>query len=148
MDPYTLAYLAGHSDFSTTKRYVHTQAETVRAAMERVAGARGGHSFGHSKEKAAETSSALAAVSGNDFSGINDRGEWIRTTDLLVPNHPAAKNQTLSGIAPGCSPLRTSAKESNSYGPPRAILAQPRAAERCTGWAQKWSQRSGPLLGV
>ena len=23
MDPYTLAYLAGHSDFSTTKRYVH-----------------------------------------------------------------------------------------------------------------------------
>ena len=41
MDPYTLAYLAGHSDFSTTKRYVHPQAETVQAAMERVAGARG-----------------------------------------------------------------------------------------------------------
>jgi integrase len=85
MDPYTLAYLAGHSDFSTTKRYVHPQADTVRAAMERVAGARGGHSFGHSKEKAAETPSAPAAVSSNDFSGINGRGEWIRTTDLLVP---------------------------------------------------------------
>ncbi len=36
MDPYTLAYLAGHSDFSTTRRYVHPQAETVRAALERV----------------------------------------------------------------------------------------------------------------
>ncbi len=35
MDPYTLAYLAGHSDFSTTKRYVHPQADAVRAALER-----------------------------------------------------------------------------------------------------------------
>jgi integrase len=35
MDPYTLAYLAGHSDFSTTRRYIHPQAHTVRAAMER-----------------------------------------------------------------------------------------------------------------
>lgn len=31
MDPYTLAYLAGHSDFGMTRRYVHPQAETVRA---------------------------------------------------------------------------------------------------------------------
>jgi integrase len=36
MDPYTLAYLAGHSDFSTTRRYVHPQAETIRATLERV----------------------------------------------------------------------------------------------------------------
>jgi hypothetical protein len=35
MDPFTLAYLAGHSDFSTTRRYVHPQAATIRAAMER-----------------------------------------------------------------------------------------------------------------
>jgi integrase len=35
MDPYTLAYLAGHSDFATTKRYVHPQAEAVREANER-----------------------------------------------------------------------------------------------------------------
>ena len=35
MDPYTLGYLAGHSDFSTTRRYVHPQAQTVRDAMER-----------------------------------------------------------------------------------------------------------------
>ena len=35
MDPYTLGYLAGHSDFSTTRRYVHPQVQTVRDAMER-----------------------------------------------------------------------------------------------------------------
>ena len=51
MDPYTLAYLAGHSDFSTTKRYVHPQADTIRAAMERGRGAKGGHSFGYSDER-------------------------------------------------------------------------------------------------
>ena len=48
MDPYTLAYLAGHSDFTTTRRYVHPQAETVRAAMERARNAQGGHKTGHS----------------------------------------------------------------------------------------------------
>jgi len=36
MDPHTLAYLAGHSEFSSTRRYVHPQADTVRAALERV----------------------------------------------------------------------------------------------------------------
>ncbi len=86
MDPYTLAYLAGHSDFSTTKRYVHPQAETVRAAMDRARGAKGGHSSGHRDEKAAEAPSAPAAVSTNDFSDLNGRGERIRTSDLLVPN--------------------------------------------------------------
>jgi integrase len=45
MDPYTLAYLAGHSDFGTTKRYVHPEMETVRAAMKK---AQGGHKSGHS----------------------------------------------------------------------------------------------------
>jgi len=86
MDPYTLAYLAGHADFATTKRYVHPQADTVRAAMDRARGAKGGHSFGHSDEKAAEVPSAATAVSTNDFSDLDGRGEWIRTTDLLVPN--------------------------------------------------------------
>ena len=37
MDPFTLAYLAGHSDISITKRYVHPDDGTVRAAMERAA---------------------------------------------------------------------------------------------------------------
>ena len=35
MDPYTLAYLAGYSCFSITKRYVHRQKETVLALMGR-----------------------------------------------------------------------------------------------------------------
>jgi hypothetical protein len=56
--------------------------DTVRAAMERARGVKGGHS----DEKAAETPSAPAAVTMNNFSGLSGRGEWIRTTDLLVPN--------------------------------------------------------------
>jgi integrase len=48
MDPYILGYLAGHSDFSTTKRYVHPQAQTVLAAMERARVAQGRHKTGHS----------------------------------------------------------------------------------------------------
>ena len=35
MDPYTLGYLAGHSDMNVTKRYVHPDDETVRAAFQR-----------------------------------------------------------------------------------------------------------------
>jgi len=50
MDPYTLAYLAGHSDFAMTKRYVHPRQETVRRAMEK---ARGGHTSGHTAGKTA-----------------------------------------------------------------------------------------------
>jgi integrase len=86
MDPYTLAYLAGHSDFSTTKRYVHPQTATVLAAFERARDAKTGHSFRHSDDKAAEAPIASTALSINDFSDLIGRGEWIRTTDLLVPN--------------------------------------------------------------
>jgi hypothetical protein len=32
MDPYTLAYVAGHSDFATTRRYVHPNLEHGREA--------------------------------------------------------------------------------------------------------------------
>jgi integrase len=35
MDPYTLAYFAGHSDFGTTRRYVHPNLDTGRLAMEK-----------------------------------------------------------------------------------------------------------------
>jgi len=40
-NPYTLAYLAGHSDFSTRRRYVHPQADTIKAAIERLVHKRG-----------------------------------------------------------------------------------------------------------
>jgi hypothetical protein len=86
MDPYTLAYLAGHSDFSTTKRYVHPQADTIRAAMERARDAQGGHSFRHSDEKGAAVSSPAAPLSTNDSRNLDGRGERIRTSGLLVPN--------------------------------------------------------------
>jgi integrase len=42
MDPYTLGYLAGHSDFSTTRRCVHPQVQTVRDAIERSRNAQSG----------------------------------------------------------------------------------------------------------
>jgi len=35
MDPWTLAHLAGHRDMAITKRYIHPQVDTIRAAMER-----------------------------------------------------------------------------------------------------------------
>ncbi len=47
MDPWTLAYLAGHRNMNITKRYVHPQEQTVRAAMERAREESGGHTFGH-----------------------------------------------------------------------------------------------------
>jgi hypothetical protein len=86
MDPYTLAYLAGHADFSTTKRYVHPQTETVVAALNRAREVQGRHSFGHSDEKAAEGEDPSAAVSVNILNALDGRGERIRTSGLLVPN--------------------------------------------------------------
>jgi integrase len=86
MDPYTLAYLAGHSDFATTRRYVHPQTHTVREAMERARKARGGHNSGHSGDKPTELIPTAGADNGMNREGLDGRGEWIRTTDLLVPN--------------------------------------------------------------
>ncbi|MCL5745160.1 MAG: tyrosine-type recombinase/integrase [Acidobacteria bacterium] len=55
MDPYTLGYLAGHSDFATTRRYVHPQAHTIMEAIERARNAQGGHKTGHKSETAVES---------------------------------------------------------------------------------------------
>jgi integrase len=48
MDPWTLAYLAGHRDMSITKRYVHPQEYSTRAAIEKAQLALSGHNSGHS----------------------------------------------------------------------------------------------------
>ena len=48
MDPWTLAYLAGHRDMSITKRYVHPQEYNTRAAIEKARVALSGHNSGHS----------------------------------------------------------------------------------------------------
>lgn len=53
MDPYTLAYLAGHSDFATTRRYVHPREEQVLEAMARASSAKGGNDSGYSEESPA-----------------------------------------------------------------------------------------------
>ncbi len=47
MDPWTLAYLAGHRDMNITKRYVHPQEQTIRTAMERAREEKTGHTSGH-----------------------------------------------------------------------------------------------------
>src|SRR5205085_4515220 len=52
MDPWTLAYLAGHRDMNITKRYVHPQEQTIRAAMDRAQAASGGHTSRHTHQKA------------------------------------------------------------------------------------------------
>lgn len=62
MDPYTLGYLAGHSDFATTKRYVHPQVETVRAAMERARLGQGRHTSRHTDEMPALQAQAESAA--------------------------------------------------------------------------------------
>jgi len=51
MDPWTLAYLAGHRDMNITKRYVHPQEQTIRAAMDRAQVANSGHTSGHTAQK-------------------------------------------------------------------------------------------------
>jgi len=47
MDPWTLAYLAGHRDMSITKRYVHPQEYSTQAAIEKARVALSGHKTGH-----------------------------------------------------------------------------------------------------
>jgi integrase len=62
MDPYMLAYFAGHSDFATTRRYVHPNLESDRAAMEREAGAQGGHNSGQNAKTTTSTGNLEAVV--------------------------------------------------------------------------------------
>lgn len=50
MDPWTLAYLAGHRDMSITKRYVHPQEQQIRIAIEKARDAQTGHSSRHSEK--------------------------------------------------------------------------------------------------
>ena len=50
MDPWTLAYLAGHRNMNITKRYVHPQEQTIRTAMERVQVEKSGHTSGHTSQ--------------------------------------------------------------------------------------------------
>ena len=78
IDPSPLAYLAAYRDFSTTRRYLHPQAAIDRA--------RRGHRIGNTESETVESAKPSTVKSQNNFSGINGRGERIRTSGLLVPN--------------------------------------------------------------
>jgi integrase len=58
MDPWTLGYLAGHTDMSVTRRYVHPQQKTIQAALERASG----HNSGHNGLIGAEGQAAVLPV--------------------------------------------------------------------------------------
>jgi len=60
LDPWTLAYLAGHRDMTITKRYVHPQAGTILAAVER---AQAGHKIGHSDANGPQLTEAQGGLS-------------------------------------------------------------------------------------
>jgi hypothetical protein len=89
LDPYTLAYFAGHSDFGTTRRYVHPNLDSGRAAMEKAREVQGGHKNGHNAEMdvvEAKGTEAAKAKSGEDL-------EWYARADSNGrPFAPAAKN--------------------------------------------------------
>jgi integrase len=87
MDPWTLAYLAGHRDMNITKRYVHPQEQTIRAAMDRAAGA-SGHTFGHTglRRPPAVNEEVLEVVGSKEVSGAPG---VTRTPDLLVRSSEA-----------------------------------------------------------
>ena len=54
----TLAYLAGHSDFATTKRYVHPRLEVVRALVEKAREVQTPHKIRHSGKMEAASNAA------------------------------------------------------------------------------------------
>ena len=61
-DPWTLAYLAGHRDMSITKRYVHPQEYSTRAAIEKARVALSGHNSGHTPIVNTQSPAAIVPV--------------------------------------------------------------------------------------
>jgi integrase len=87
MDPWTLGYLAGHRDMNITKRYVHPQEQTIRAAMDRARGGMGGHTSGHTDQSSFKIAKSVFGeiIEPKEVSGAP--GE-TRTPDLLVRSQP------------------------------------------------------------
>jgi hypothetical protein len=52
MDPWTLAYYAGHRQMNTTKRYVHPQEHSLEKAMNKAREAQVGHTLRHTEANA------------------------------------------------------------------------------------------------
>jgi integrase len=51
MDPFTLAYLAGHGDMNVTRQYVHPEQHTITSAMQKAREATTRHTSWHTDEK-------------------------------------------------------------------------------------------------
>jgi integrase len=77
MDPYTLAYFAGHSDFGTTRRYVHPNLDTGRAAMEKAREVQGGHKNGHTAQMDVTEAEGMEAGKPKNRDGL----EWYARAD-------------------------------------------------------------------
>ena len=113
MDSWTLAYLAGHGDMNITKRHVHPQEQTIRAAMDRAREVEGGHTFGHTARPAEPEKTAPAFELINSEKGFGAPG-GTRTPGLLVrsqPLYPAELRAHGDSVASGGAVLeRTSAR--------------------------------------
>ena len=107
MDPYTLAFLAGHSDFATTRRYVHPQDDTVLAAIERAQEAKGSTRIGQSKPEILYDVTAGTTANALDFDDLGGAPGVIRTPDLLVRSqtlYPAELRARKWWIDGACAP--------------------------------------------
>jgi len=87
MDPWSLAYLAGHRDMNITKRYVHPQQQTIRAAMERARAVNSGHTFRHTA-RTRNLEKAAAGSQPTEAEGVTGAPGETRTPDLLVRSQP------------------------------------------------------------
>ena len=85
MDPWTLAYLAGHQDMSITKRYIHPQTETIQKAMERVWG---GHNSGHTRPETVQQTETESPQD-TDFKGDKWRA-WRDSNPRPTGSKPGA----------------------------------------------------------
>jgi integrase len=84
VDPYTLKYLAGHSDFSTTSRYVHPQADTIRRQWERAHEDSGGYQTGCSDPERGQAVAVGSADKAKDLNDLDGAPGGTRTPGLLV----------------------------------------------------------------
>jgi hypothetical protein len=80
----------GHSDFGTTRRYVHPNMDTGRAAMEKAREVQGGHKSGHNAEKTVaegESTESRKPKSGEDLNW------YARVDSNHRPFAPEAKSR-------------------------------------------------------
>jgi excisionase family DNA binding protein len=88
MDPFTLMYLAGHSDMRTTKRYVHPQEKPTREAMDRARQA---------TEQAAQDALERARTARRNGDGVLSKG--LRPRDSFGDSGEGRRTSKRVGVA-------------------------------------------------